>query len=118
MQRCGLRGASYVATPTRVWRGEMFKQSNSHHTGRVDELGHNVHSAGGGGQRWGTPVLTGWPMKVDARLKTWEAPDEQTVDARIQPANKSLINRRLKSSPPALCTQLETKPAARAAGEG
>jgi len=57
-------------------------------------------------------------MKVDARLKTWEAPDEQTVDARIQPANKSLINRRLKSSPPALCTQLETKPAARAAGEG
>jgi hypothetical protein len=99
--------------------GAMFKQSNSHtHEGVIDEFKHSVHSAGGGGQRWGTPVLTGWPMKVDARLKTWEAPDEQTVDARIQPANKSLINRRLKSSSPALCTQLETKSAARAAGEG
>jgi hypothetical protein len=29
----------------------------------------------------GAPVLTKWPMKIDARLKTWEAPDEQTVDA-------------------------------------
>jgi hypothetical protein len=99
--------------------GAMFKQSNSHtHEGVIDEFKHSVHSAGGGGQRWGTPVLTGWPTKVDARLKTWEAPDEQTVDARIQPANKSLINGRLKSSSPALCTQLETKSAARAAGEG
>jgi hypothetical protein len=29
----------------------------------------------------GAPVLTKWPMKIDARLKTCEAPDEQTVDA-------------------------------------
>jgi hypothetical protein len=30
-------------------------------------------------------------MKVDARLKTWEAPDEQTVDA-VQARDKNLIN--------------------------
>jgi hypothetical protein len=66
----------------------------------------------------GNPSVNWVADEVDARLKTWEAPDEQTVDACIQPANKSLINRRLKSSLPALCTQLETKPAARAAGEG
>jgi hypothetical protein len=58
-----------------VQADELFTRGGS------TNLATGVHSAGGGAQRWGAPVLTKWPMKIDARLKTWEAPDEQTVDA-------------------------------------
>jgi hypothetical protein len=83
MQKCGaLSRTGYIENT--VWIVPdilMFKQMSLFTRGGSMNLATGVHSAGGGAQRWGTPVLTKWPMKIDARLKTWEAPDEQTVDA-------------------------------------
>src|ERR1700747_3264848 len=57
---------------------------------------HSVHSAGG-------EVTVGEPQQSQSgrylstpALRHWEAPRRTTVDARNQPADKRMINRRLK----------------------
>jgi len=66
MAECGLRGTSCVATHS-TGAECLDVQTDALSRGRVDELNQNVHSAGGGGQWWGAPARSQWPMTVDAR---------------------------------------------------
>src|SRR5947209_19396578 len=72
-----------------------------------------LHKAGGGA-RWGTPVasyVAGSPP--DARRLDRGKPRDESTEGGSQPADKSLINRRLHAPPPALCSS--ARPAGRAA---
>src|ERR1700758_5131347 len=75
-----------------LWRKELSERVEEADTSTTTR----VHSAGG-------EVTVGEPQQSQSgrylstpALRHWEAPRRTTVDARNQPADKRMINRRLK----------------------